>query len=286
MIASHYLAAYGPRPDAPDAAEIKAKARRCSPRRRARRVARRGRRGAALLRAGGASSRTSRSSEAALLDRAGEMAGSPETRTRRGSLLEESIELHEQRGRHARRCARLVRLGALERFTGQARRGGRADGARVRGHLGRRAGRGPGAAGGRAARARTGSAAISSGPPSAPSSRSTSPRRRLSRRPLVGRAPREGGGRLQPRPQRGGARAAAARARVALEHELVEEAGIVLLHPLRHCFRRDAYADALGYLDESLALARKLGTGRTSGRAGGAHVCAAACSAAGTRCWR
>ncbi len=71
VVASHYLAAYEAAPDADDAAEIKSRAREpARPRRRARSVARRGWRGAALLRAGrGARGRCRRASRA---PRAGE----------------------------------------------------------------------------------------------------------------------------------------------------------------------------------------------------------------------
>ena len=64
VVAAHYLAAYEAQPDADDAGEIKAKARELPcPSRRARRLARRGRRGAPLVRAAPRSSRTSRWSE-------------------------------------------------------------------------------------------------------------------------------------------------------------------------------------------------------------------------------
>jgi tetratricopeptide (TPR) repeat protein len=47
---------------------------------------------------------------------------------------------------------------------------------------------------------------------------------------------------------------------IALEHDLTGDAGSCLFWLSDRCFQRDAYAEALGYLDESLALSRKLGS--------------------------
>jgi tetratricopeptide (TPR) repeat protein len=47
---------------------------------------------------------------------------------------------------------------------------------------------------------------------------------------------------------------------VALEHDLAEEASVCYFILSDRCFRLDRYEDALGYLDESLALARRLGS--------------------------
>jgi tetratricopeptide (TPR) repeat protein len=47
--------------------------------------------------------------------------------------------------------------------------------------------------------------------------------------------------------------------RIALDHDIVEEAGTCYFWLSDRCFQRDEYAGALGYLDESLALARRLG---------------------------
>jgi class 3 adenylate cyclase/tetratricopeptide (TPR) repeat protein len=47
---------------------------------------------------------------------------------------------------------------------------------------------------------------------------------------------------------------------VALEHELLEHASTTYFILSDRCFRRDEYSQALIYLDESLALARKLGS--------------------------
>jgi len=46
---------------------------------------------------------------------------------------------------------------------------------------------------------------------------------------------------------------------IALDHELVDEAGSCYFSLSDLCFQQDGYGDALGYLDEALALARKLG---------------------------
>jgi len=46
---------------------------------------------------------------------------------------------------------------------------------------------------------------------------------------------------------------------IALDHDLVHEAGNCYFNLSDRCFRHDEYADALGYLDEALALSRKLG---------------------------
>src|SRR5207237_10370160 len=46
---------------------------------------------------------------------------------------------------------------------------------------------------------------------------------------------------------------------IALDNDLGQEAGNCYFTLSDQCFRRDQYADALGYLDEALALARKLG---------------------------
>jgi class 3 adenylate cyclase/tetratricopeptide (TPR) repeat protein len=46
---------------------------------------------------------------------------------------------------------------------------------------------------------------------------------------------------------------------IALAHDIVDEAGICYFWLSDRCFQRDTYPDALGYLDEALALARRLG---------------------------
>ena len=121
VIASHYLAAYEAAPDADDAAEIKGKARAMLARagERAASLARR-RRGAALLRAGGGARGRAARRRRHSSSRAGEMAaraGEPDAARR---LFEESIALYEAARRHARRRARAVRSSArLDVFTGR-----------------------------------------------------------------------------------------------------------------------------------------------------------------------
>jgi tetratricopeptide (TPR) repeat protein len=46
---------------------------------------------------------------------------------------------------------------------------------------------------------------------------------------------------------------------IGVDNELVDEASVAYFLLSDGCFRRDEYAEALGYLDEALALARKLG---------------------------
>ena len=46
---------------------------------------------------------------------------------------------------------------------------------------------------------------------------------------------------------------------IALAHDLAEDASVNYFILSDQCFRRDAYVDALGYLDEALALSRKRG---------------------------
>jgi tetratricopeptide (TPR) repeat protein len=47
---------------------------------------------------------------------------------------------------------------------------------------------------------------------------------------------------------------------IALEHELLDDASSVYFILSDGCFRRDRYADALGYLEEALALSRRVGS--------------------------
>jgi tetratricopeptide (TPR) repeat protein len=47
---------------------------------------------------------------------------------------------------------------------------------------------------------------------------------------------------------------------VSLEHDLAEDASTCYFLISDRCFRRDRYAEALGYLEESLALANKMGS--------------------------
>ena len=101
---------------------------------RARRVARRGRRGSPLLRAG---SRAHRGpvDQGHAHSQAGEMAARAADPDGASRLLEESISLYESEGDTHSAARVSTRLARIERFTGQARRGDRAAGARVRRHL-------------------------------------------------------------------------------------------------------------------------------------------------------
>jgi class 3 adenylate cyclase/tetratricopeptide (TPR) repeat protein len=47
---------------------------------------------------------------------------------------------------------------------------------------------------------------------------------------------------------------------IALEHDLAQETTVCYFTLSDRCFRRDRYADALGYLDEALAFAQKMGS--------------------------
>jgi len=47
--------------------------------------------------------------------------------------------------------------------------------------------------------------------------------------------------------------------RLAVEHDIVQEAGTCYFWLSDRCFHRDAYDEALGYLDEALALTRRVG---------------------------
>ena len=164
VVAAHYLDAYEAAPDADDAGEIKAKAREMLARAGERAASLGGERGgAALLRAGGRARRRAARERAALLERAGEMAGprgrsggaASAPRARRSRSSRPTGETHAA----ARVSARLAESSWRHR---PARRGARADGARLRGALRRRAGRGPRPARRRARPLPTSSAASSS----------------------------------------------------------------------------------------------------------------------------
>jgi class 3 adenylate cyclase/tetratricopeptide (TPR) repeat protein len=258
VLASHYLAAHEAAPDADDAAEIRGKAQAM--------LARAGERAASLAAAAearryfeqAAELTKDQSERAALLDRAGEMAaraGDPDSARR---LFEESIELHEQRG-DTRAAARVhFRLGRLDSNTG------RRDEAM--------------------ARMERALAVISADEPDEDLAL-------LAARLSVGywfggdldRAAERAELALDiaeahayPEPLALALRAKAGIAQsrghdeesgallkraleIALDHDLVDEAGNCYFNLSDGCFRRDAYTDALGYLDEALSLARKLG---------------------------
>ncbi len=119
VIASHYLAAHEAVPDAEDAAEIKEKARVM--------LARAGQRAASLAAAAearryftqAADLAANPSERAMLLGQAGEMARRAADPDAARELLEESIELYEQQGDTHAAARALARLGDLDAFTDQ-----------------------------------------------------------------------------------------------------------------------------------------------------------------------
>jgi class 3 adenylate cyclase/tetratricopeptide (TPR) repeat protein len=258
VIASHYLAAHDAGPDAADAAEITEKARAM--------LARAGERAASLAAAAEArryfeqaADLTEEPSErAGLLDRAGEMAASAGDPDAARRLFDESIELHEQQGDTHAAARVLWRLGRVDLFTGHRDQAmtrmeralavisadepdedlallsaGLAAGYWFSGDLER-------------ATERADLALDISEAHAYPE-------------PLA-RALRAKAGVAQ---SRGHAEESAALLRraleIALDSDLGLEAGNCYFNLSDACFRRDDYVDALGYLDEALALARKLG---------------------------
>src|SRR3989441_287644 len=258
VIASHYLAAHEAAPDADDAAEIRRKAQAM--------LARAGERAASLAAAAearryfeqAAELTEDRSERAALLDRAGEMArraGDPDSARR---LFEESIELHEQQG-DTRAAARVhFRLGRLDSNTG------RRDEAM--------------------ARMERALAVISADEPDEDLALVAA---RLSLGYWFGGDLERAAERAElaldiaeahayPEPLAFALRAKAGIAQsrghheesgalleraleIALDHDLADQAGNCYFNLSDGCFRRDEYTDALGYLDQALSLARKLG---------------------------
>jgi class 3 adenylate cyclase/tetratricopeptide (TPR) repeat protein len=258
VIASHYVNAHEAAPDAEDAPEIRGKAQAT--------LARAGERAKSLAAAAEARRYFEQAAEltedpeerAALLDSAGEMAmrvGDPDSARR---LFEESIELHEQLGDTHAAARVLWRLGRSEAFTG------RRDEAMARmerafelisgdepdedlallaaglalaywfsGELDRSAERAELALD--IAEAHAYPAALTM-------------------------ALRAKGAVAESRGHHEEALAFLRHAlQIALDHDLVYEAGNCYFVLSDRCFRADRYADALGYLDEALALSRKLG---------------------------
>jgi class 3 adenylate cyclase/tetratricopeptide (TPR) repeat protein len=258
VIASHYLAAHEAGPDAEDAAEIRGKAQAM--------LVRAGERAASLAAAAEARRYFEQAAEltedppvrAALLGRAGEMAtraGDPDSA--RG-LFEQSIKLHEEQGETHAAARVLWRLGRLDSNTGRLdeamARMERAfavisadepdeDLALLAGALSR----GYWFGGDLERAAERAELALDISEAHAyPAALALALRVKSL---LVG--------------SRGHAEEAGALVKhalqIALDSELVDEAGICYFILSDGCFQRDGYADALGYLDESLALARKLG---------------------------
>ncbi len=258
VIASHYLAAHEAVPDAKDAAEIKDKARAM--------LVRAGERAESLAAAAEArryfeqaAVLTENPSErAALLGSAGEMArraGDPDSARR---LFEESIELHEEQGDTHAAARVLWRLARLDAATG------RRDEAMARGEraftvisadepdedlaqLAARLSLGYWFSGDLGRAAERAELALDIAEAHAyPQALAIALRAKAAVAHSRGHA-QEAGALVKQALQ------------VALDHDVVEEAGICYFWLSDRCFQRDEYADALGYLDEALALTRRLG---------------------------
>jgi predicted ATPase len=258
VIASHYLAAHEAAPDAEDAAEIRAKAQAM--------LVRAGERAASLAAAAEARRYFEQAAEltdapserAALLDDAGEMArraGDPDSARR---LFDESIELHEQQGdTHA--AARVMwRLGRLDFFTG------RRDEAIARmerafavisadepdedlAQLAARLSLGYWYSGDLERAAERAELALDIAEAHAYPAALT-----IALRAKVGV--------VESRGHHEEAQALLKHAlEISLDHDLMEDASTCYFILSDLCFQRDQYADALAYLDEDLALSRKLG---------------------------
>jgi class 3 adenylate cyclase/tetratricopeptide (TPR) repeat protein len=257
VIASHYLAAHEAAPDAADAAEIKEQARAT--------LARAGERAASLAAAAEARRYFEQAAEladdpserAALLDDAGEMArraADPDSARR---LFEQSIELHEQQGDTHAAARVMARLGRLDFFTGHRDEA--------------------------IARMERAFAVISADEPDEDLALlaarlslgywySGDLERASERAELaldiaeahaypaaLTLALRAKVGVVESRGHYEEAQALLKHAlEIALAHDL-EDAGTCYFILSDQCFHRDQYADALAYLDEDLALARKLG---------------------------
>jgi tetratricopeptide (TPR) repeat protein len=258
VIASHYLAAHETGPDADDAAEIKEKARAM--------LARAGERAASLAAAAearryfeqGAELTEDRLERAALLGRAGEMARSAADPDSARRLFEESIELHEEQGDTHAAARVLSRLGRMDFNTG------RRDQAMTR--------------------MERAFAVISADEPDEDLALLAAALAlgywfsgdidRAAERVELALDIAEAHAYSEPLAFALRAKAGIAQSRghteesgallkraleIALDDDLADEAGNCYFNLSDQCFRRDQYADALGYLDEALALARKLG---------------------------
>ncbi|HEY8779717.1 MAG TPA: AAA family ATPase, partial [Solirubrobacterales bacterium] len=255
VIASHYLAAHEAGPDAADAAEIKQKARAM--------LARAGERAASLAAAAEARRYFEQAAEltedpsatAALLTRAGEMASRAADPDGARRLLEESIELHEQQGDTHAAARVLSRLGMMDLFTGhrdEALAGMERAFAVISADepdedlalLAARLSLGYWFSGDLERAAERAELALDI------SEAHAYPE------PLV-RALRTKAGVAQSRGHSEESGALLRRAlEIALDNDLGLEAGNCYFNLSDRCFRRDDYVDALGYLDEALALAR------------------------------
>jgi tetratricopeptide (TPR) repeat protein len=258
VVASHYLAAYEAAPDSQGAAEIREKARDM--------LARGGERAQSLAASvearryfeQAAALATSPSERARLLDRAGWMAsfaGDPDSAR---ALLEEAIALYEEQGDTHAAARVLGRLGHVDAFTGRRAeslvRLERAFGVIARDEadedLARLA------------------AALSTG------YWFSGDVERAAERAELALDIAEAHGYAEALTIALRAKGAVAESRghpteayglvkqaleVALEHDLTDATSTCYFILSDRCFRTDRYGDALGYLDESLALSRKLG---------------------------
>ena len=258
VIASHYLAAHDAGPDADDADEIKEKARAM--------LARAGERAASLAAAAEARRYFERASELAadpslraeLLGSAGEMARRAAEPDAARRLFGESIELHEQQGDTHAAARGLAMLGEVDAFTG------RRDDALARmerafavisadepdedlATLAARLSRGYWFSGDLERAAERAEFALDIAEArSYPTALALALRAKAA--VVFSRGhPEESTALLRYALQ------------VALDHDLAEDAGTCYFLLSDRCFRRDQYHEALGYLDEALALSRKVG---------------------------
>ena len=258
VIASHYLAAHEAVPDAEDAAEIRGKAQAM--------LVRAGQRAESLAAAAEARRYFEQAAElvddpferAGLLDRAGEMAaraGDPDAARR---LFEESIELHEQQGDTHSAARVLWRLGRLDSRTG------RRDEALARmerafdvisadepdedlAQLAARLSLGYWYSGDLERAAERADLALDIAEAHVyPAALAIALRAKAF--VVFSRGHNEEAGAILRRALE-----------IALDNDLADDAGTCYFLLSDGCFRRDEYADALGYLDESLAFARKRG---------------------------
>jgi tetratricopeptide (TPR) repeat protein len=254
VVASHYLAAYEAAPDSQGAAEIREKARDM--------LARGGERAQSLAASvearryfeQAAALATSPSERARLLDRAGWMAsfaGDPDSAR---ALLEEAIALYEEQGDTHAAARVLGRLGHVDAFTGRRAeslvRLERAFGVIARDEadedLARLA------------------AALSTGYWFSGDVERAAERAELALdiaeahgyAEALTIALRAKGAVAE---SRGHPTEAYGLVKQALEHDLTDATSTCYFILSDRCFRTDRYGDALGYLDESLALSRKLG---------------------------
>ncbi|MGH3065140.1 MAG: ATP-binding protein, partial [Gaiellaceae bacterium] len=258
VVASHYLAAHEAVPDAEDAAEIRGNAQAM--------LVRAGQRAESLAAAAEAKRYFERAADladdpserAALLGRAGEMAGRAADMESARRLFEESIELYDKQGDTHAAARLLMRLARVDITAG------RRDEAIARGErafsvisqdepgedlalLAARLALGYWFTGDLERAAERAELALDIAEAHAyPEALATALRARSGVVHSRGHA-REAEALLKEALQ------------IALDHDIVEQAGICYFWISDRCFQRDAYADALGYLDQALALTRRLG---------------------------